>query len=448
MGKTWNYIKTWFGKKTEEVKDPEIEIEQAIQEAQKRDQELRNQAAQVIAHRTNVAAELEEASGDVAEAKELAKQALLRADAAAKAGNAADAEKWNTTALADRHEAAGVAEHRRHAARSSCRRPTCRPRRPRRRSRTTPCRCRSWPASGWSCSASCEAAKMQESVNKAMDQMTATVGQDAPSMEEVENKIQARMSQAAAKAELTEATSPEAAMAELKVDHPRGPGQLHARRPAGRAGHRSPPPSCRPPPPPPAIAGQLAHRLPRGYRPRPAERAAHTCRLASPPPAAADFGLGHGWGPASSAAPWSGVALADVGRVLVVEGHHNVVQVHHGERTDRAVLVDRLDHRLVAVDLLDQPVDGRTADEFEAGSRPARHPRSRASSAWCSRRQSAPTPPSGDPVIETSGDRSMCCLGRLEGLIEAQGGEHTEDPARPLSDVLVGERDHGRAEQL
>ena len=98
VGKTWNYIKTWFGKKTEEIKDPEIEIEQAIQEAQKRDQQLRNQAAQVIAHRTNVAAELEESSGDMAEARELAKQALLRADAATKAGNAADADKWNATA--------------------------------------------------------------------------------------------------------------------------------------------------------------------------------------------------------------------------------------------------------------------------------------------------------------------------------------------------------------
>ena len=31
------YIKTWFTKKTDEMKDPAIEIEQAIQEAQKRD---------------------------------------------------------------------------------------------------------------------------------------------------------------------------------------------------------------------------------------------------------------------------------------------------------------------------------------------------------------------------------------------------------------------------
>src|SRR5215211_1367501 len=98
MGKFFGYVKTWFGQKAEEIKDPEIEIEQAIQEAMRRDQELRNQAAKVLAHRTHIAAEIEEVGGEVAEAKELAKQALLKADASLRAGNAADAEKWNRAA--------------------------------------------------------------------------------------------------------------------------------------------------------------------------------------------------------------------------------------------------------------------------------------------------------------------------------------------------------------
>ena len=42
MRKLWNYIKAWFGKKTEDAKDPEIEIEQAINEAQR----SRSRAAQ------------------------------------------------------------------------------------------------------------------------------------------------------------------------------------------------------------------------------------------------------------------------------------------------------------------------------------------------------------------------------------------------------------------
>ncbi len=216
MGKTWNYVKTWFGMKSDEIKDPEIEIEQAIQEAQKRDQQLRNQAAQVIAHRTNVASELEEASGDQAEAKELAKQALLRADAATKAGNAAEAEKWNATAaqIAMKMQASGntvtmlqqqltTADEQATKAKEAV--------------KANAMSMQELAAKRMQLLGQLESAKMQESVNKAMDSMTATVGADAPSLEEVENKIQARMAQASAKAELTDATSPEAAIAELKA---------------------------------------------------------------------------------------------------------------------------------------------------------------------------------------------------------------------------------------
>ena len=60
-----------------------------------------------------------------------------------------------------------------------------------------------------------QAAKMQEKVNDAMASMTATVGQGSPSLEEVENKIQARMAKASATAELDAATG-DGAIAELK----------------------------------------------------------------------------------------------------------------------------------------------------------------------------------------------------------------------------------------
>ena len=154
VGKTWNYIKTWFGKKTEDIKDPEIEIEQAIQEAQKRDQELRNQAAQVIAHRTNVAVR---AGGGLRRhgrgqgAGQAGAAAGRRRDQGRQRRRGREVEHHR---LADRDEDAGLAEHRRHAHQAARRRPTSRPRRPRRRSRPTPSRCRSWRPSACSCSAS------------------------------------------------------------------------------------------------------------------------------------------------------------------------------------------------------------------------------------------------------------------------------------------------------
>jgi phage shock protein A len=60
-----------------------------------------------------------------------------------------------------------------------------------------------------------ESAKLQESMNEAMASITASVGQDGPSLKEVEDKIEARMAEAQAKAEL-EAVTPEGSMAELE----------------------------------------------------------------------------------------------------------------------------------------------------------------------------------------------------------------------------------------
>jgi phage shock protein A len=214
MRKLWNYIKAWFGKKTEDAKDPEIEIEQAIDEAQARDRELRNQAAKVVAHRTRTAAELEDAGEDAAKARELAKQALLKADAAATSGNADEAARWTqaaqtmamkiqaadsnvATLKAQLQSAEGQAEQAKQAVNQNA------------------MRLQEMTAKRIELLGKLESARMQESVNKAMDQLTATVGDDAPTLKEVEDKIQQRAAMASAKAELRDAT-PEGAMVELE----------------------------------------------------------------------------------------------------------------------------------------------------------------------------------------------------------------------------------------
>src|SRR3990172_390170 len=104
----WNYLKTLFRVKAEAAMDPEIEIEQAISEARKRDQELRNQAAKVVAHRTQLESKIERAADDAGEARELAKQALLKAHESTTKGDAAGSEKWTkaATGLAMRLQAA------------------------------------------------------------------------------------------------------------------------------------------------------------------------------------------------------------------------------------------------------------------------------------------------------------------------------------------------------
>lgn len=210
----WNYIKSWFGMKSKEIMDPKVEIESAINEAQKRDQTLRNEAAKVIAHRTRVADEMSEAATDLAESKELARQALLKSDAAMKAGNTADADKWNQAAqgIAMKMQASqsnvdsfqqqlAIADQQAEAAKTAV--------------HDNAMSLQQITAKRMEMLGQLEQAKMQESVNNAMASINANVGGDAPSLKEIEDKIQDRMASAMAKTELTAAT-PEGAMAELK----------------------------------------------------------------------------------------------------------------------------------------------------------------------------------------------------------------------------------------
>jgi phage shock protein A len=210
----WGYIKTLFRIKTEEMMDPEVEIEQAIQEARKRDQELRNQAARVVAHRTQLESQIEKAADQVGETREMAKQALLKAQEASATGDAAATDKWtksaqslamklqasenNLTALKGQYESAqGQAEDAKRAVQQNA------------------MRLQELAAKRMELLGSLQQAKMQESVNKAVEAMSATMDTEAVSLEKVEDKIEQRKAEAMARAELREAT-PEGAEAELR----------------------------------------------------------------------------------------------------------------------------------------------------------------------------------------------------------------------------------------
>lgn len=210
----WNYIKTWFGVKSKEAMDPKIEIEAAIDEARKNDQNLRNEAAKVIAHRTRVADEIQDLAEQVAESKELARQALLKSDAALQAGNAVDAEKWNKAAqsiamkltaaqnnLDSMQQQLLTADQQAEQAKAAV--------------QNNAMRLEEISSKRLEMLGQLEQAKMQESVNKAMASINATVGGDAPSLQEIEDKIRDRMAEAKAKTELT-AVTPEGVIAELE----------------------------------------------------------------------------------------------------------------------------------------------------------------------------------------------------------------------------------------
>jgi phage shock protein A len=210
----WGYLKTLFRVKTEAAMDPEIEIEQAIQEARKRDQELRNQAAKVVAHRISLESKIERAAADVGEARELAKQALLRAKESGEKGDAAGSDKWTRAAqgLAMRLQAS---ENNLGSPKSQYESSIGQADDAKRAVQQNAMRLQELAAKRMEMLGSLQQAKMQESVNKAMDSISSSVSDDSVSLEKVEDKIEQRKSEAMAKAELREST-PEGAEVELR----------------------------------------------------------------------------------------------------------------------------------------------------------------------------------------------------------------------------------------
>lgn len=214
LKRLWGYITTLFKGGAEKLMKPEVEIEQAINEAKKRDQELRNQAAKVVAHRTQLESKMENAADDVGEAREMAKQAILKAEESKASGDAAGQEKWtkaaqsiamklqasenNLTTLKTQYETASAqADKAKQAVQSNAMRVS------------------ELAAKRMELLGSLEAAKMQESVNKAVDAMSNMTDYEMPSLEKIEEKIESRKAEAMAKAELREAT-PEGSEMELK----------------------------------------------------------------------------------------------------------------------------------------------------------------------------------------------------------------------------------------
>ncbi len=210
----WAYLKQLFRSAAEGAMDPGIEIEMAITEARKQDQALRNQAAKVIAHRTQLEQKLEKSADTLGEAREIAKQALLRADKAKVEGDTEAFDKWtraaqaqalkmqaaenNLNSLKEQYELAqGQADSAKKAVQQNA-------------SRVQELLARRMDLMG-----KLEQAKMQEAVNSAVESLNVALDMDAPSLDNVEEKIQGRLANAQANAELRAAT-PDGAEAELR----------------------------------------------------------------------------------------------------------------------------------------------------------------------------------------------------------------------------------------
>ena len=214
LKKWWLYIQSWFKSTSDDMMDPEIEIQVAIDQAKKKNQDLRNQAANIVAHRTQLETKIEKAADEVGETREMAKQAILKAEEAKAAGDTAAVAKWtniaqgqatklqaaenNLTSLKGQYETSiNQADDAKRAVQANA------------------VKLQELSAKQMELLGSLEQAKMQEAVNAAVQSMSATLDDETPTLESVEDKIDKRKAQAMAKAEVFDAT-PEGGEAELR----------------------------------------------------------------------------------------------------------------------------------------------------------------------------------------------------------------------------------------
>lgn len=98
--KFWNYLMALFDNKIEENADPKVQIEQAINDAQRQHQALSQQAAAVIGNQRQLEMQLNRRLEDVEKLQANARQALQLADKARGEGNAQKAQEYENAAEA------------------------------------------------------------------------------------------------------------------------------------------------------------------------------------------------------------------------------------------------------------------------------------------------------------------------------------------------------------
>lgn len=96
--KAWKYLMASFSSKIDEHADPKIQIQQAIEDAQRQHQALSQQAAAVIGNQRQLEVKLNRQLGEIEKYQSSARQALVLADEARGKGDQAKAQQYEQAA--------------------------------------------------------------------------------------------------------------------------------------------------------------------------------------------------------------------------------------------------------------------------------------------------------------------------------------------------------------
>lgn len=210
----WKYTTARLSGSFNERADPKIQLEQAIGEAHEQHKRLTQQAANVIANQKQTEMRLNRVMEDLEKVSGNARQAVMMADQATKSGNAAKAAEYTSAAesFANRMitleaevddlkalhfqaaEAAGQAKTAVQQNSAALQKKL---------------------SERQALLGKIDQANMQEEMNNAMTQLSATVGEDVPTLEEVRSKVEARYAKAKGMSEL-QGSSVEGRMLEVE----------------------------------------------------------------------------------------------------------------------------------------------------------------------------------------------------------------------------------------
>lgn len=201
----WRYLAAKLGMELEQIADPKVQLEQAISEARDQHRLLTEQAANVIANQTQLQYRLDRAIEDLGKATTSARQALVLADEAARAGNDAKAASLNHAAEGFAARLIGL-ERQVADLRSGVLEASQASTRAREAVDRNAAALQKTLAERERLLSRLDQATMQEQMHAAMAQLNQTMGDDVPTLDEVRRKIDARMATAQAMTELREDT--------------------------------------------------------------------------------------------------------------------------------------------------------------------------------------------------------------------------------------------------
>jgi phage shock protein A len=208
-------MSAWFGAKVDEKADPKIQIQQAIEDAQRQHEGLTRQAASVIGNQHQLELKLDRQLGQIEQLQAQARQALVLADKARASGDEPKASEFEQTAgvlanqlvtaeasvgdLKQLHDQSiGAAQQARQAVQDNA------------------MLLQEKLAERTKLLSQLEQAKMQEQVSASLNQMSELAApRNTPSLEEVRDKIEKRYTNALGQAELA-SNSVQGRMLEVK----------------------------------------------------------------------------------------------------------------------------------------------------------------------------------------------------------------------------------------